>query len=85
VIHKYAATIITALAVGSVSLSAPSVAVASSSHVPTNGACAQLQQEVDDWIAGKVFYFTDPRPDWLKKANENGCIIHGLESTPEYR
>ncbi len=77
--RKYAAsTLIALISVGSL-LSSSSTAAASDDPYRTARACADLQREVDDWVAGRVFYFSDPRPDWLKEAQDSNCTIRNLE------
>lgn len=44
--------------------------------------CTKLQQDVDDYLAHRIWYFADPRPGWIKKAQTYGCDIHGLDETP---
>ncbi|PRH80835.1 hypothetical protein C6N75_01940 [Streptomyces solincola] len=44
--------------------------------------CAQLQKNVDDYRAGRVFYFMDPTPAWRKQAKEHNCVVRGLNATP---
>ncbi|MGP3691398.1 hypothetical protein ACTVZO_43350 [Streptomyces sp. IBSNAI002] len=79
---KITGIIVAAVAAATAGLSAAQAAPSHNQHSAAARAftpCTQIQHEVDEWLAGNIYYFADPRPQWLEEAHKNGCIIHGLD------
>ncbi|MCX4775323.1 hypothetical protein [Streptomyces sp. NBC_01264] len=78
---KVTGIIVAAVAVATAGLGTAQAAPSqnqNSAAAKVSSPCVQIQHEVDEWLAGNIYYFADPRPAWLEEARENECTIQGF-------